>query len=139
MWQRMPDANTPRFPAVLDPGFNHNFVIQETQFHQWAGLHREHFRVVDHLQIYGQQMPLYPANLWLHPNQSGERDQFADRPPFCLHLDTGMGICPSALAKPRLPLLGLRALFSANLKLTLDCRRGYLSLRTSRRFWFLGY
>jgi hypothetical protein len=138
MWQRTLDANAPRIPAVLDPGFNHNFVIQETQFLQWAGLRREHFRVVDHLRIYGQQVPLDPANLWLHPNQSGERDLFADRPPFCLHLDTGMGICPPALAKPRLPLLGLRALFSANLELTLDCRGGYLSLRTPRRFWLFG-
>jgi hypothetical protein len=49
-----------------------------------------------------------------------------------------MGICPPALAEPRRPLFGLRALFSANLKLTLDCRSGYLSLRTTRRFWFFG-
>jgi hypothetical protein len=131
-------SHTPRFPAVLDPGFNHNFLIQDRQLFHWAGLRPEHFRVLDRLSVYGQQVPPYAANVWLHRNKVGERDAFVNRPPFCLQLDSWIGICPPALSKPRLPLLGLRALFSADLRLTLDCRTGYLWLRSARRFWFFG-
>jgi hypothetical protein len=134
--QRSLSANTPRFPVVLDPGFNHNFLIQERHLFQWAGLHPAHFRVLDRLHAYGQEVPLHAANIWVHRNKAGERDTFLALPPFCLELDSGIGICPPVLAKPRLPLLGLRALFSADLQLALDCHRGYLSLRTARRFWF---
>jgi hypothetical protein len=132
------DARTPRFPIVLDPAFNHNFLIQEGQLRHWAGLRLEHFRVLDHLHAYGQPIALHAANVWLHPNRPGERDIFADRPPFCLELDLGIAIAPPNLTKPRLPLLGLRALFAAALQLTLDCDNGFLSLRTPRRFWIFG-
>jgi hypothetical protein len=80
MGQRTLDAHTPRFPIVLDPAFNHNFLIQERQLLRWAGLPPEHFRRLDHLRAYGQHVPLHAANVWLHPNRPGERDAFADRP-----------------------------------------------------------
>jgi len=130
--------NTPRFPVVLDPGFNHNFLIREEQLQVWADLRPDQFRFREYRRARGQPVPWYHANVWLHPNEPGERDRFANRPPFCLQLRTGIGITPRPSTTPRLPLLGLRALFAAGLQLSLDCRRGLLSLRTPRRFWIFG-
>jgi hypothetical protein len=132
------DPRTPRFPVVLDPGYNHNFLIQETHLVQWAGWRPEHFAVLAQLQAYGQAVPLRAANVWLHRNRPGQRDAFVERASFCLELDLGIAVCPRGLENPRLPLLGLRALFRAGLMLSLDCQRGYLSLRTPRRFWWFG-
>jgi hypothetical protein len=35
--ERLP-ADTPRFPAVLDTGFNREFLLQEQHLGEWAGL-----------------------------------------------------------------------------------------------------
>ena len=117
MGQSILDPRTPRFPIVLDSAFNHNFLIQERQLLRWAGLRPEHLRVLGHLHVYGQQVALHAANIWLHANQPGQRDTFADRPGFCLQLDLGIAITPQPATQPRLPLLGLHALFAAGLQL----------------------
>ncbi len=31
-------SGSPRFPAILDTGFSHNFAIREEHLNQWAGL-----------------------------------------------------------------------------------------------------
>ena len=45
------DPNTPRFPAVLDTGFNHSFVIHRQQLAQWAGLQLQHFKAIDTMTV----------------------------------------------------------------------------------------
>jgi hypothetical protein len=136
--RRTPGPGIPRFPAVLDTGFNHNFLLRHKHLVRWAGWRPEQFVVMDRLRAYGQQVPLYAANVWVHPNRSGERDELTGEPPFCLELDSGVGVCPPALTTPRLPLLGLRALLVAGLQAKLDGARGLFSLRTPRRFWLFG-
>jgi hypothetical protein len=80
---------------------------------------------------------LLEADVWIRPNQPGERDRFLDRDPFHLELDWGIAVHPTGMAQaPRLPLLGLRALRRAQLHLTIDGRRQRIRLRTTRRFWF---
>ena len=128
------DASTPRFPAVLDTGFTHNFLIQPEQLKSWAGLMPEHLKQLGQFRAYGELVPLHAASVWLHPNASGERDQFSGAPPFRVELDLGIGICASGMQRaPRLPLLGLRGLDRADLEVLMRHRR--LTLRTPRRFW----
>jgi len=124
-------AHAPRFPAVLDTGFNDNFLIQEQQLQSWAGINPSDLTITDRLSVGGLSIPLREANLWIHPNQPGSRDAFSGAQPFCLELDTGIGVWPRALpGARRLPLLGLRGLRQGDLQLELDCRRCRVSLRT---------
>jgi len=130
------DPNTPRFPAVFDPGFTHNFLIREDQLLQWAGLRSEHLAEQGQIKPYDEAVPLRAANVWLHPNLPGERDKFSDAPPFCLELDSDIGVCPSAMVRaPRLPLLGLRALQLADLEVLINRRPFRVTIRTRRKFW----
>lgn len=129
------DSSTPRFPAVLDTGFTHNFLIQPDQLKSWAGLMPEHLKQLGQFRAYGELVPLHAANVWLHPNAPGERDQFSGAPPFRVELDLGIGICPIGMQRaPRLPLLGIRGLDRADLEVLLRHRR--VTIRTPRRFWF---
>ena len=132
------DTSTPRFPAVLDTGFTHNFLIQPDQLKSWAGLMPDHLKPLGQFRAHGELVPLHAANVWLHPNASGERDQFSGAPPFRVELDLGIGICPSAMQRPpRLPLLGIRGLDRADLDVLFHHRRR-VTIRTARWFWFFG-
>jgi hypothetical protein len=83
----------PRFPAVIDPGFTDSFLIHPRQLRQFAGMLPQHLRQThDALRTREQVIPLHAANLWLHANRPNERDAFADRTPFLVELDRGIGI-----------------------------------------------
>jgi hypothetical protein len=126
---------TPRIPAILDTAHTHNFSIREEQLIRWAGLRPEALRPVGHLRHEGRRLPLHAADVWLHPNRPGHRDQFLDRPPFRLELPRGIAVYPSDSRFPRLPLLGLRALISNRLHLAIDGARALASLRIPGRWW----
>jgi hypothetical protein len=128
------DPNTPRFPAVFDTGFTDNFLIGDDQLRQWAGLQPEHLTHVGHFRAHRERVPVHAANVWLHSNVPGKRDELADAPPFCLELYPGVGIAAAGMrASPRLPLLGLRGLDRSNLEVLMRHRR--VTIRTPRRFW----
>lgn len=129
---------TPRFPAVLDTGFNDNFLIQEQHLTAWAGLSPRSLDCVEFMSAYGQNVPLLDADVWLYRNQSGHRDQLLPSPPFRLELKSGVGVCPVPVSAPRLPLLGVRGLRRAGLQLFADFHRCRVWLRTRRRFWLFG-
>ena len=63
--------NARRLPAVLDTGFNDTFLIQEQHFTAWAGLSPQDFEVLEFLSVYGRNVPLLDADVWLHRNQRG--------------------------------------------------------------------
>jgi hypothetical protein len=132
------DPITPRFPAVLDTGFNHSFVIHRQQLAQWAGLQPQQFHVLGPITVYGEESPLLAGNVWLHPNEPGKRDAFSGQPPFCVQLDNGLAVASNRSNAPRLPLLGLRALRWANLHSSIDGKNCHASIRTARRFWIFG-
>ena len=119
------------FPAVLDTGFNHGFLLQHAHFQAWTGyqLTPANFRAVGRLGVYGSQANLHEADLWLHANARGRRDEFARRSPFRLALELGAAVSPIA-DKPRLPLLGMLAIQRNGLKLTIDGSRERVTLRT---------
>jgi hypothetical protein len=138
--QRELDPGTLRFPVILDTGFSHNFAIQEEHLNRWAGLDPRYLRKLRDITIKGDVAPLHEAEVWLHPNRPGERDPFANGPPFRLQLESGIAIYPRGMGTaPRLPLLGLRGLEPSNLHLSIDCEHRRVSLRTPRRFWWFGH
>jgi hypothetical protein len=130
-----PDA--PRFLAILDPGHSHNFSIQEQHLRQWAGHTPQSLRTLGNVRVNRVPVPLLAAHVWIHPNLSGQRDQFSDHLPFCLNLIRGIAVYPpDTPGEPRLPLLGLRALAVNGLHLTIDGKGRRVTLRTARRFWW---
>ncbi len=128
--------NAPRFPAILDSGHSHNFSISEEHLVRWAGFAPGALRTLGSVRITGRRVPLLAANVWIHRNQAGQRDVFAERPAFCIQLDSGIAVYPEgAPAIPRLPLLGLRGLRRAALQLHVDCRNCRVDLHTAHPFW----
>ncbi len=119
------------FPAVLDTGFNHGLLLQQMHFQTWTGhdLTPSDFRAVGRLSVYGAHATLHEADLWLHPNVRGRRDDLARRPPFRLSLELGAAVSPLA-DKPRLPLLGMLAIRRNGLKLLIDGANERITLRT---------
>lgn len=129
------DPRRPWFPAILDPGFSHNFSIRHEHLIRWAGLDPRWLKRRQEVRINKEVVPLYKADVWLHPNVPGKRDRAAGGEPFRVELDTGIAVYPANTPNaPRLPLLGLRALRRARLHLTIDCDRCAVTLRTPRRF-----
>src|SRR5205807_585504 len=71
-----------------------------------------------------QTIPLREADVWIHPNVPGFRDQLANRAPFRLELPGGIAVWPAALpGARRLPLLGVAGLRRADLQVFLDCHK----------------
>ncbi|MBW3539378.1 MAG: hypothetical protein KY476_03840 [Planctomycetes bacterium] len=130
------DPRVPRFPAILDTGCNHNFVIRERHLIEWAGIHPGSLRRLSRVRTRGRSAVELNADIWLHRNRAGERDQFNGAPPVLLETQPAIIVVPddSADTHPRLPLLGLRALRWAKLDLHIDSRRCRVTIRRRRRF-----
>ena len=130
---------TRRFPAVLDTGFTHTFLIAEQQLIAWAGLRRDELARIDSFQTGGQTLPLYDADVCLHANRPGARDEVAGTVPFRLELSDGIGVWPSTIpGARRLPLLGVRAIRQAGLCAIVNGRRRRVWLGTPWQFWPFG-
>jgi hypothetical protein len=110
-------ADTPRFPAVLDTGNNHNFAIRHEQLDRWTGLSLPKRGLV---KVGGRTIPLDAANVWIHPDP-GE--------PFRLRMEEGIVVYPPDLTNPaRRPILGLRGLVRSGLTLLINGRTKDLAL-----------
>jgi hypothetical protein len=139
MGLRQLHPDTPRLPAILDTGSNHNFVIRRSQLLEWAGIHPEYVGSLGPTRLHGRRLPQLAANVWLHPNRPRVRDEFAEDAPFLLECQGGIVVIPEKhdQAELRLPVMGLRAVRRNNLRLSIDGRRRLVSIRTSRRFWLV--
>jgi hypothetical protein len=127
-----PDPGLPRFPAILDTGNNHNFAISEPHLRSWARITPAESR--HHIRVQGQRVPLINAGLWLFPNEPGQIAA-SGRSPTRLALPEGIAVYPEDLPNPaRLPVLGLRALVTNELKLIIDGKRSMVTLKTPG--WF---
>jgi hypothetical protein len=129
-------ANTPKFPAILDPGFSHNFAIPSRHLYAWTGIPAQTLPVLQRARINRTPVLMYAADVWVHPNRPGERDRFTPARPLRLNMAGGIAVYPpDTPGEPRLPLLGLRALALNNLHLTIDGQNRRVTLRTARRLW----
>jgi hypothetical protein len=75
------------------------------------------------------RIPLNAANVWLHRNQRGTNNVSSDEP-FFLKLVYGIAVYPEERQYPRLPLVGMRAILSNNIHLTVDGEHTSVTLRT---------
>ena len=101
---------------------------------QWAGLDPKSLRRLGSLPVHGQKVPLLNANIWLHHNRPGSRDEFAEAAAWQWEMDAGIAVCPPELGGfPRLPLIGLRAVQLAGLHVAIDGSKSQVSIRTRRR------
>ena len=137
---RQLDPLTPRFPTILDTGCNHSFVIRERHLLDWTGIPPGVLRRLASTRLHGKPVGQFAANVWLHPNRPGHRDEFSGQPPLLLETNQGIAVVHDTESDnhPRLPLLGLPALRWNHLHMSLDGDRSLITIRTPRRFWFFG-
>jgi hypothetical protein len=130
------NPRTPRFPAILDPGNNHNFLIFTTQLMHWAGIRPVLLPLLGAVRERGRRMPLRAATLWLHRNVPGTREP-STASPHPLDLTDGIAVDQhEGVSAPHLPLLGLRALTHNRLYTVIDGDRLQVSICTRRRWWW---
>jgi hypothetical protein len=105
---------------------------------EWAKINPLFLPSLDQIRVSGQKVNLFEANFWIHANHPGKRDEFASKA-VSLDVDGGIAVFPETISTaPRLPLVGVRSLVQAKLHLSLDGRNCHISIRTRKRFWFLG-
>jgi hypothetical protein len=105
-----------RFPVVFDTGFNGSLVIREEHLNDWGGYGPTALLTTGAALLHGEPARLKRANVWLH------FDRDSDAPPCCLELAGGIVVTTPASAKPRLPLLGMRAFEASGLRAMIDYR-----------------
>src|SRR5436309_3224171 len=117
--------------VILDTGHTHSLSLHERHLTEWAGLRPESLAVFAAVRERGQRLSLRAANIWVHPNEPGER-RVSDRPPQFVEAVRGIAVYPGH-DFPRLPILGLRAITENKLVLAIDGRRREATLRTRRQ------
>lgn len=130
-----PNPAAAPFPAILDTGHTHTFAISEQHLIDWAGIRPETLAVISAVRDRGQRIPLHAANVWVHPNMPGERDNLASHPPYLVAAPLGIAVYPRASGFPRLPILGLRAIAENRLVLKVNGPKREATLRTPLRWW----
>jgi hypothetical protein len=127
---------TPAFPAILDIGTNHNFVISRAHLVRWGGIQPEFLRQLGATRLGDMRLTTREADIWLHSNLK-ERLEIRHGSPYRLNLDEGIILRPDeAFGRPRLPVLGLRALTDNELVTIIDGARLEVTIRTARKKWW---
>ena len=133
----VPEANIPKFPALLDTGNNFGFSVQDRHLRDWAGIAPGLLAPLGEITIEGKAVTCRDATIWLYPNIPCRQDAADRRPPFRLDLSKGIAVYPPDAVPPgpRLPLLGLPAVLENDLDLWLDPERWHVTVqpRTWRR------
>lgn len=119
------------FPAILDTGANLNLVLNESHIQTWLGLQVTQFRHRAMMLIDGKKVPVREAGILLHRNIPGT-NQIAQGS-HELSTDGGVVVYAKSTTYPRLPILGLRALFSSN-RVLINTRKRHLTVDTGG--WF---
>jgi hypothetical protein len=120
--ERLPPG-TPRFPSVLDTGFNDAFLISAVQLVQWGppGVLTAVFRNGSALSFGGVRLDLFDAAVWVHPNKPGSTELDPGAEPYCLELPNGIAVAPPGTpAERELPLIGLLAVRFSELRVEID-------------------
>lgn len=129
-------VDAPRFPAVLDTGFNDSFLISALQLIRWgpSGIHTDIFRNGLALSYAGARLELYDATVWIHPNIPGRIEPDLGERPFQLSLPNGIAVAPAGTpAERELPLIGLMAIRFSDLRVEIDGTRECVSVSAPDR------
>jgi hypothetical protein len=119
------------FPAVLDSGNNHSFLIPGSLFQAWMQIELEqldHFRTV---LVNGILLRCYGFNVDLLRLRSGQpTERVAGR----LQTDRGIAIIPRELEHrfPRMPVIGVRCLIASRVTFSLSGDKKSFSLSQPR-------
>ncbi|MSU79834.1 MAG: hypothetical protein EXS16_17320 [Gemmataceae bacterium] len=126
-----PPRDMHRFPALLDTGFNGNFLLREDHLSDWAKttLSESDYNMIGTTLIHGELALTFDADLWIFGNMPGFRDQVSDAPAFRMEFDSGIALCPAHMTRLRLPLLGLVALRKNGVRVMIDGKRKHVSMR----------
>jgi hypothetical protein len=132
-----PEANIPRFPALLDAGNNFGFSVRHRHLREWAGIDPGLLDPLPAVQIDGQVVGCREATVWLCPKNPGRPEVAGSKPPLRLRMPSGIAVYAQDADPPgpRLPLLGLPALLDNDLDFWLDPDRRQITVqsRTWRR------
>jgi hypothetical protein len=123
-------GHAPRIPAILDTGHSDNFSIRREHLSRWAQLDEAALPQLRRIRDRGRLVPVHAANLWIHRNVPGKRDEYSRHTPWLLPLKQGIAVYPDEAQFPRLPLLGMRALVRNKLYFTMDPERCVVNVRT---------
>ncbi|MBI1900567.1 MAG: hypothetical protein HYS13_05580 [Planctomycetia bacterium] len=124
------------FPAVLDTGFNRDFLCQESHLSELAGIRASGLDWVDAAWVYANRAlgeaadaKVVAANVWLFGNVPGKR-ALSRGLAIRLDVDPGIHVILDAsqpndaqYRRPRVPLLGLHALERAGLRVIIDTKQ----------------
>ena len=136
--ERTPEPNPVLipFPAIVDTGNSQSFSILARHLTEWAGIPLDALRILGAVRDKerGIRILRRHANIWMHCNKPGRRDEIADRPPERLRTPDGIVVYPDG-AFPRLPLIGLRAISENQLILKVDGNRREAVLLSARQWW----
>ncbi|MBI1900188.1 MAG: hypothetical protein HYS13_03600 [Planctomycetia bacterium] len=125
---RVRDVISPPFPAVLDSGHSHNFSIGTEHLEEWAGIKSADVRRIGVAKVNERPVALIQATVLLHRNVRGARDQLR-RDPWQLQVSEGIALHERGdRFAPRLPILGLRSIVRAGLRVLIDGKKRELSI-----------
>jgi hypothetical protein len=118
-------ASSP-FPAILDTGHSHNFSITESQLAHWVRLRPSEFKLIGTTRLKGEKLLQLQGDFQLHRNRQGTRELAEGSLP--LIMTEGFTLAPEGSS--RLPLIGLRAIVSNRLILSIDGKQRQVTLRS---------
>jgi hypothetical protein len=126
-WLGEPSPKAVVFPAVIDTGNNHFFMIPGSLFRAWSGIGFEQCTRGRTLIVNGFPLKTYGFNLELYRKRSG---RLAQSPLARLQMGEGITIIPDSLSAslPRVPVIGVRTLTVNRLTFTVDGDRHTYSL-----------
>lgn len=126
-WSGEPHPEAVTFPAVLDTGNNHTFLIPAPLFRAWARVEPNDLRPLRMVEVNGVLVPGHGFNLdLLRLRRGNPTDRVAAR----LQTDRGIAIIPDEFVGrfPRMPVLGVRSLTVNRVTFTLNGGRRTFSL-----------
>lgn len=127
-WVGPADPEAVTFPAVVDTGNNHSFLIPASLFRAWVRLDRTVLRTQNRVRVLDVEMLCHGLNVDVYRVRDGNpTGRVAGR----LQTDRGVVIVPESVEHlfPRLPVIGVRCLRASRAVFTVDGGRATYSLR----------
>lgn len=129
-----PNSSVIPFPVILDTGHTHSFSLHERHLAEWAGLQPDALRILAAVRDRNQRLFLRAANIWIHANERGNREELAKQSPHLVDALQGIAVYPGE-DFPRLPIFGLRAIAENDLILKVNGHQREATMRTANKWW----